>query len=67
MKKQPRHQPAALSLLQDIEQREALNPQFYYDAKKPSIRFLRKHGFDDAAIERLLHLTLKEEDRAAPA
>jgi hypothetical protein len=64
MKKNHPAIPAVQSLLEDIEQREGLNPQFYYSAKKPSIRLLRKQGFPDAAIERMLHIILKEEDRA---
>jgi hypothetical protein len=53
------------ALLADAEQREALSPNHFYNAKKVSIRAARRIGLTDAQIERLFGLTLKPEDRSA--
>lgn len=55
---------AAASLMADINQREALNPNYYYDAKQYSIRRARELGLNDAAIERALGITLRPEDKS---
>jgi hypothetical protein len=55
---------AAASLMADIEQRETLNPNYYYEAKEYSIHRARELGLNDAAIERTLGITLRPEDKS---
>jgi hypothetical protein len=61
-KKHPGYTIAEL-LAKDIEMREALDPNHYYEAKLPSIRRAQMAGLSDDTIERLFNITLRDKDR----
>lgn len=55
--------PVDQALAKEIEIREKLNPNQYYDAKRPSIQAAREMGLSDAEIEKALNIKLRAEDR----
>ncbi len=51
-------------LVKEIEIREKLNPNYYYDAKLPSIKMARDMGFCDSDIEKAFNITIRQEDKS---
>ncbi len=52
--------------MEEIELRESLDPNYYYDAKLPAIRMAREAGWTDADIEEMFGITLRPQDCQAP-
>lgn len=50
-------------LFEDIQRREALNPEYFYKAKIPAVRHAQSLGIDDSTIETMFGIKLKEEDK----
>lgn len=50
-------------LYEDIQKREALNPEYFYKAKIPAIKHAQSLSIDDETIETMFGIKLKEEDK----
>ncbi len=58
-----RRKPAVDQCLDHVDACEALDANYFYDAKRPSIRLAQQAGLSDAAIEKLFNIIIKPEDR----
>ena len=50
-------------LIDEIERRDKLDPQHYYNGKLPSIRHAQKMGISDDIIEEVFNIKIAPEDR----
>jgi len=50
-------------LYEDMARREALDPQYFYEAKLPAIKVAQEAGLSDAEIELAFNIKIRPEDK----
>jgi hypothetical protein len=53
-------------LLKDMDHKEHLDAQYFYDAKLPSVKLAQSMGIPDDKIEAALNMKIKPQDRSKP-